>query len=296
MIAGATLDLELSRIHADALPQRGVLGAGWFLSYETRVLLDQSTDEAVLILAPSASTVTLLAEPDRSGWRSDDGKVTVVRGPLGGYVARFGNRTEYAYHSSGGLVQIAQDEAAIVPVRDQRGQVSRLPAPDGQGVLSLSYDDDRDLLLSITDWADPPRTITYSHNEYEQLTSVTERRGVKTQFTYHTPSPRVATIVDTLGRISDAFWYDELGRVQAHQLGEAIGTRAHEDYSYARDADGMPVTTIRYPPSAFLPDWNTETVERFDNSGKLVERATTTGPDSEPLFETLSSDRLGSPR
>jgi RHS repeat-associated protein len=234
------------------------LGYGWRNSYEMKIQ-SNSTDPIA-----SAKTIKLVNENGSKSffYRNDDGtysapgrvKATLSRNATTGEFTLFRSKKDtFIFGSDGKLKSIKNLNGNVISLSYYTsGRLYR--ASDVRGnTLTFVYNADG-TLATVTD--QNARKTTYSYT-LQQLTSITDPKGVITKYTYD-ENRRVATLTNPIGGITKNF-YDAENRVVKQN--DPIDTSLLFEYSGTEDHQE---TTITHP--------NGYIMKEVYSSGMLVKR------------------------
>lgn len=176
-IPGRGANLVFQRAYNTNDTRPGPLGTGWTHSYNVRLTNPgDGTTNVVLVGAQGRSDVYTA----NAGAYSPPPAVytRLSHNADGSYTATQPDLTSMTFSSGGKLLSIKDwygNQTSLI--YNGSGQLIAFADPAGRGSLTLGYDPTTGLLVSVTDWASPARTVRYGYDASGRLQTVTDRNG-----------------------------------------------------------------------------------------------------------------------
>jgi YD repeat-containing protein len=262
-------DLVFTRAYNSLSDDVGVLGEGWFHSWQTHVEDPASTPLGTLNLVWGDGRLEAFTPLGGGAYEAPAGSFTsVVDAAGGGWEATTKDRVVYSFNASGWLTDVVDSNGNSLAVTHDGSGNPTVVTDDAGRTLSLTYTDG--LLASVTDPAGQIWGYGYTGG---LLTSVTDPDGFATTYAYDGEN-RLTHVIDENGNADIVNIYDSNGRVVTQQ--DALGNMVRFSYS----------TTSRRTTKTD-PEGGTRTYD-FDEQRKL-----TAETDSLGFTTTYGYDTLG---
>ncbi len=272
----------------------GPLGPGWTHNYYTRLRSPGDGTDDVILTGPQGRSDRYTANPDGSYTPPPAVYTTLVKNADNTYTATLKDQTKWAFHPAGKLLRIEDRYSNFsLLMYDNYGPTGKLISvsdPAGRGSLTFTYNAD-DLLVSVSDWFTPSRTVSFTYDGTGRLSTVTDREGNTTTYTYDGSSQRISAIADANGHIAVTNTYDGQGRVATQKDARGITSGQQTTFTYTDNGNGTNTTTITYPATSFEPGWTYKEEDTYDSEGRLTRHvAKPTSNSTEWVVEEYTYD------
>jgi RHS repeat-associated protein len=266
------------------------LGPGWTHSYNTRLASPGDDTDDVILIGPQGRS-------DRYVWADGgytppkDVYVYLVQNGDGSYTAADKSGNAWLFDQGGKLLQLLDRYGNHSDLAyDNEGRLLTVSDPAGRGSLSFGYSGD--LLISVTDWLSPPRTVRYIYYSDGRLASVLDRETKSTSFGYDGTSHRITAVRDGRGNVILSLAYDSDGRVSTQKDALGLTSGDYTSFAYVEYAGGSRETTVSIPSTSFEPSFRPSLTDTYTSDGWLAQR--TTRPSStETLTQSFTYDSSG---
>lgn len=290
-IAGRGPAIAFTRSYSSLDTRTGPFGPGWTHSFNTRLRHPTDGTADILLVGPDGNTDRFTRNPDETFSPSPATYRTLVRNADGTYTVTDKARTRWLFDVSGNLTAIVDRYGNTSTLAyNGAGELVSIADPAGRGSLTLAYTNG--LLTSVTDWASPARTVAYGYDASGRLSTVTDREGRTTTFTYDGTSSRLTTITDARGHVALSLAYDAQGRVASQKDARGLTSGDQTTFGYVVNPDGTRTTTVTAPPTSFEPSFRPTTVDSYDSQGWLTQRVSRPS-STETLTESYAYDAIG---
>lgn len=297
-IGGAGSTPTFIRSYDSADTRIGPLGPGWTDNYAVRLRDPGDASGDILFVGPDGTTVRFTRNPDGTFSPPPGVTLRLVRNWDASYGLTDRSKTRWTFSPVGFLTSIADNDSGLwyiglssVLTYDDALRLASISDPGGRGSLTLGYDTSG-RLATITDWASPPRTVSFGYDVLGRLATVTDREGKTTTYGYDGTSARLTTISDARGHTALTLTYDASGRVATQTDARGLITGDVTTFDYVDNPDRSRVTTVTYPATSFEPSFHPTIQDTYTADGWIVSRVRRPS-STETLTDSYAYDTSG---
>ncbi len=272
-------DILFHRYYVSDLQTIGSFGPRWTQEFDIRLGIASPDGTRVEARYPIGTSSTFVRNSDGTFANADRGFIRLARDARTGVFALTMTDDFVWRFDARGLPTAleAPDGFAFVATYNTNGRVSKITDTRTRHALNLTYDPGSGRLATVSDWHSPPWVVRYAYDERGHLQSVTDPDGGVITYRYSGDTTLLTAVVDSRGKDSYAFTWDDQSRVIAEQNQTDL-TRGHtKTFRYLARDDGTRTTILTQPATPGTTfDQDLETT--FDQQGLILKQVLHVAP------------------